>query len=66
MPTQALVVIYVFLMFALVLIVRGAYIRFRRDCPSPNSKDLERGITAPYFPPPDRQARSFDARLRHT
>jgi hypothetical protein len=66
MPTQMLVVIYVLLMSALVLIVRRAYNRYREEWSGPTSQDLERGITAPYSPPPERQSRSFDARWRHT
>ena len=65
MPTPMLVVIYVLLMSALVLIVRRAYVRYREEWSGPTSKDLERGIALPYSPPPDRQSRSFDARLRH-
>jgi len=66
MPTQMLVVIYILLMSALVLIVRRAYNRYREEWSGPTSQDLERGITAPYSPPPERQSRSFDARWRHT
>jgi hypothetical protein len=65
MPTPVLVSIYLLLMFALALIVRRAYVRYREDGPSPKPEDLERQIKVPYSPPPERRKRAFDAGLRH-
>lgn len=59
MPTLALVLLYLVLMFFLTLIVRREYCR-RRDWPGPKREDLERRIGFPYSPGPERRQRAFD------
>jgi hypothetical protein len=56
-----LVSIYVALMFALVLIVRRAYVRCREG-PLPSPEDLEHQTRFPYAPPPERRKRAFERR----
>ena len=58
LPTLMVVSLYMALLFALILIVRRAYVR-RRDWPGPKREDLEQ-VRFPYSPPPERRNRAFD------
>ena len=62
MPTEVVLFLYFLLLFALALIVRGAYVRHCQNGPIGKSKDLGRGV--PYSPPPERWERAFGAMMR--